>query len=199
MSGKRIAGVLAAVAMIGLGWAYAAAQDAPGGNRGNRGNRAAGPGGGADRMAEARKAMSDRMKEQFGCTDDQWKALQPMIDKVQTLQRDARGGMGGMGGMMGGRGRGGNQPGVATPAATTPPAAPDPNARPQSDLEKKGAELQKLLQDKASTPEAIKLALAAFRDARVKAEEELNKAQNELRAVLSARQEAQAVAWGLLK
>jgi hypothetical protein len=58
--------------------------------------------------------------------------------------------------------------------------------------------LRKAIEDKAPTSE-IKAKLAAVRAARDKKEAELEKAQDELRAVLSTRQEAIAVTLGLLK
>jgi hypothetical protein len=58
--------------------------------------------------------------------------------------------------------------------------------------------LRKAIEDKAPTAE-IKAKLAALRAARAKKEAELEKAQDELRAILSARQEAIAVTLGLLK
>ena len=84
------------------------------------------------------KAMQDRL----GVTEDEWKVLQPKIEKVRTAQRDARGGgMFGMGGPgMGGRGgrggRGGNNP----PADQ--PAQPD-NAPAQSEVQKASTALGK--------------------------------------------------------
>ncbi len=68
------------------------------------------------------------------------------------------------------------------------------NRPPNPELEA----LRKAIEDKASTSE-IKTKLAALRAARQKKEAELEKAQEELRAVLSARQEAVAVTLGLLK
>ena len=58
--------------------------------------------------------------------------------------------------------------------------------------------LRKAIEDKAPASE-IKAKLAALRDARKKKEAELEKAQDELRQLLSARQEAVAVTLGLLK
>ena len=59
-------------------------------------------------------------------------------------------------------------------------------------------ELQKALDGKAPTDE-VKTKLAKLRDARKDKEAALDKAQEELRKALSARQEAGAVLAGLLK
>lgn len=163
-------------------------ETAPGGGRGGRGARGNNdPNQARDRMEQFRQQAADRMKEALGVTDEQWKALQPKIEKVQTLARETRGGGMMMGRMMGGRGGAGAQP----PAANTD--------RPQSDVEKKMADLQKLLQDKESKAEDIKTALAAYRDAVTKAKTELEKARKELRELLSVRQEAQLVLVGVLE
>ncbi|HAU37635.1 MAG TPA: hypothetical protein DCX07_07950 [Phycisphaerales bacterium] len=137
------------------------------------------------RMEQFRQQAMERMKEMMGASDEEWKVLQPRIEKVQTLSRQARGGMGfRMGGRRGGRG--GDQP---------PEAATD---REQTDVEKKMSDLQKLLQNKDSKAEDIKTALTAYRDARAAVRAELEKAQKELREILTLRQEAQLVTMGML-
>src|SRR4051812_341802 len=75
------------------------AQPTQPGQRGNRGNR------GNFDPAQARERMMTRIKEQLGASDDEWKALQPAVEKVMTAQRDTRGG-GGRGGPGGRGGRG---------------------------------------------------------------------------------------------
>ena len=58
-----------------------------------------------------RQMMSERLKEQLGVGEDEWKIIEPRLTKVTTLQREAagggRGGFGGFGGF-GGSGRGGS-------------------------------------------------------------------------------------------
>src|SRR5436190_4496263 len=102
--------------------AAAMAQDAPrggGGGGGNGGDAGGGGGGGRGGRNFDPQQMRDRfeqnIKEQMGATDDEWKVLQPKIEKVFTAQRDARGGGFGFGGgfRRGGQGGGGggdNQP-----------------------------------------------------------------------------------------
>lgn len=168
----------------------------------NRPQADRGPGGRdqmGDRMAEFRRAASERMRETMGATEDEWKVLQPKIEKVQTLSRDARGGMGmgfrmlGPGGGPGGRGPGGRGRGGRD---ATPPA--EGADRQQSDVEKTMAELQKLLQDKESKAEDIKAALTAYREARAKVREELEKSQKDLREIVTVRQEAMLVSMAVL-
>ena len=146
------------------------------------------------RMEQFRQQMSDRMKQSFGATDEEWKVLQPKIEKVQTLARQSRGG-GGMGmqfsggggrGGPGGNDKGGNRGGP-------------PSDRPQSDVEKAGQALQKVLDNKDAPAEEIKTALAGVREARAAAKKELEAAQEDLRKVLTVRQEARCVSMGILE
>jgi hypothetical protein len=142
-----------------------------------------GPGGGRGNFdpAEMRARMMERYQEQLGFSDAEFKAIQPLIEDVQTKQRDARGGRGGMmfggrGGMMfggrGGRGgRGGNQ-----------------DADPELEA----------LQSAIESSSNIEAKLAAFRAARDKKEADLKKAQDTLKSVLTVKQEAQAVLMGII-
>ena len=182
---NKVVCVLAAAFVAALAIGQAVSQEAPTtGTRGPRGQRGGNQGG--DRAAQFRQQASDRMKEAFGATDEEWKALQPLVEKVQTLSRQVRGG-----GMMMGRGgrgpRGADQPAEGAAAPQLP------------DVEKKMADLQKVLQNKESKPEEIKKALADYREARGKARVDLEKAQKELKAVLTLKQEAQAVTMGMLE
>jgi len=184
---RRNAVWLVAIVLIVTGaWIQQAmSQSAPGDQQGRRGPRD--PQQMQQRMEQMRQQMAERMKEQLGVTDEEWKVMQPLIDKVMTLSREARGG--GMGGMMGGR-RGGRPGGDSN-------AAP-PSDRPQSDIQKASEALQKLLDDKDSTPEQIKAALATYREVRAKARAALEAAQKQLREICNMRQEARFVSMGLL-
>jgi len=135
------------------------------------------------RMEQFRQQMADRMKQSLGATDDEWKALQPRIEKVQTLSRQTRGG--GMGFMMMGGRRGG-------------PGNRPQSDRPQSEVEKKSEALQKVLDNKEAKVEEIKTALTALREARAKATAELEAARKALREILTVPQEAKLVLAGVL-
>jgi hypothetical protein len=140
--------------------------------RGNRGNFD---------PQQARQRMEDRLKEQLGVSDDEWKALQPKVEKVMDAQRDAMGGRG-----MGRGGRRGGDPNASPTAPTTP-------------VQEKARELQSVLDNKDAKPEEIKSALSAYRDARTKARADLSKAQDELRELLTNRQESVLVMMGMLE
>jgi hypothetical protein len=135
------------------------------------------------RMEQFRQQMTERLKQALGVTDEEWKVLEPKIEKVQAAARQSRGGMG----FMGGR-RGGARPG----------AEADANRPAPTDVEKKAQDLQKVLENKEAKPEEIKAALTALREARAKARQELENAQKQLREVLTLRQEAQLVMRGML-
>jgi hypothetical protein len=102
--------------LVGAGWvgqAFAAEENPPAAPAAPAATNAGAPGGRdpaqmQQRMEQFRQQMSDRMKQAFGATDEEWKVLQPKVEKVQTLARQSRGG--GMG-FMPGRGRGGNDRG----------------------------------------------------------------------------------------
>jgi hypothetical protein len=187
--------LLVAAAVIGGCWLAQALSQARPGSRdrpageARRGDRQRGDRGARDRgdfrarMEEFRRRRSEQMREQFGATEAEWKVLQPMIEKVQQLQRESRGSM--MRFARRGRRPGGRQP----------EGAPEVQ---QSDVEKKTAALRSLLEDKASGAAAIKGALDALRRARLKIEQELVTTQKALRDIVTMRQEARLVLMGVL-
>lgn len=123
----------------------------------------------------------DRIKDQLSATDDEWKVLQPKIEKVMDAQ------MAGFGGGFGRGGRGGNN---ATPAADAPP--PTPIAKAQQ-------ELRTLLENKDASADDIKAKLTALREARAKTKADLEAARKDLKEVLTQRQEAVLVTNGMLE
>ncbi len=136
-----------------------------------------GPGGNFDPQ-QFRQMMMDRFREQFEVKDDdEWKLIQERIEKVM----EARQAAGGFGGMRMGRGPGG--PGGRGPMGGQGP---------------EGEALQNALESKASA-DTIKAKLAQLREARKVNQAKLEQAQEELRKVLTLRQEATAVLAGLLK
>jgi len=141
------------------------------------------------RIEQFRQQMSDRMREQLGATVDEWKILQPRIEKVQQLQRQGRGGLRGMFGRDRGR-RGGPPDRRREGEAET--------ERERSDIEKKTEALRSLLEDESASADSIKAALAALRKARANAQKELAIARKELREIVTSKQEAQLVLMGTL-
>lgn len=130
---------------------------------------------------EMQDRMLSAMRERLEVTDDEeWKIISDRLTKIMELRRTA-GGPGGGGMAFAGRGPGGDNANRVSRVATNPELAA----------------LQAALRDKL--PEAeIKARLARVREARKQNEARLTQAQEDLRAVLSVRQEAVAVAFGLL-
>lgn len=205
-----IIGALGSAAWLLIGAGNLSAQDRP-------------PQGNFD-PAQMRQRMLDRMREQFDVKEDaEWKAIAERIEKVMQARRSVGGGGGpggfgfpggrGVPGGPGGQGFAGGPPpqggpggpdGFGPPDGGPPPSPegfqgrpPGPGAFGRETSPELDA-LRKALDNKASAAE-IKAKLADLRAARKKKEAELEKAQDNLREILSARQEAVAVTLGLLK
>lgn len=143
---------------------------APGGGGGGRGNFD---------PAQMQQRMLDRFKETLKVTDDaEWKILAEKLTKIMTIRREMGGGFGGM---MGGR-RGG--PGGAGPDA-------------QADTTTPSGQLNAALE--GTDAALIKTKLAAYRAFVATKQTELEKAQADLKAIVTATQEARLVAMGMLK
>ena len=175
---------------------------ATGGNGGNGGGGGGGRRGNFD-PAQMRQRMTQFMKERLGATDDEWKAIEPLITKVIELQprgggmfgggRRGPGGPGGgqnaQGGDQGAQGgQGGGQGGPGGPGRGMFGGQQIPEAEA----------LQTVLDNKDSSPDQIKAATKAYRDALAKREKDLQKAREDLRGILSVRQEAQLVLMRIL-
>ena len=185
--------VLATVVVLGI-VGQVLAQPRPGGQNPGGQNPGDRPGSRSPeemraRMEEYRTRMADRQREQVGATEDEWKILQPRMEKVQQLQRQISG-YGGSGGFSSrfGRGPGGD-------STRQPEGAPE---RERSDVEIKTEALRTVLADEDAPASAIKAALEALRVARKRAEEELSAARRDLRDVCSPLQEAQFVLMRIL-
>jgi hypothetical protein len=183
---KQLLGA-AIAAMLSLGAANLLAQDnnpAPPGQGPGPGGPGRGGRGNFD-PSQFRQRMMDNIKEQLEVTDDtEWNALQPLIQKVMDARMAV--GFGGMGRGMFARPRGGDNGG-------DPGARRGPFGQPNPDAEA----LQRAIDGKASNAE-MKAAIAKFQEARKAKQAELEKAQAELRKVLTLRQEAIATVSGLL-
>lgn len=173
-----IAGV-ACVASFGSNKAFA--QDNGGGGR--RGFDPA-------RMQEFQQRRMERLKEELEVKDDEWTALQPLIQKVMDAQRavfaDRIGGAFRGGGRQGGGDtNGGGDNGGRRRGGFGGEPTPEAEA------------LQKAIESKASNSE-MKAALAKYQESRKTKQTDLETAQTNLKKVLSVRQEAILTAQGLL-
>ncbi len=171
-----------------------------GGNQGGgrRGGQGGGPGGGPGNFdpAQFRQRMAERMKEQLGVDDQAWKVMEPRLMKVMDLNRQANAGNRGMFGMFGRGGRGGPGGDQGGPQGDRQRRGP---MGEQTALEKAMTQLRTTLENQSATPEEIKTQLTAVRSAREKARQELAVAQQELKKILTLRQEAMLVEMGQLE
>jgi len=168
-------------ATLSLGALNSQAQDQQGGRRGFDPARA----------EEFRQRRMDDLKERLEVKDDaEWKAIEPLIQKVMETQQQMmadrmRGAFRGFGRNGGGGGDNGG----------------DNNRRPRGGFggepSPESEALQKAIDSKASNAE-LKAALAKYQDSRKAKQADLEKAQSDLRKVLSLRQEAILTSSGLL-
>ena len=140
-------------------------------------------GGGNFDPAQFQQMMMDNYQQQLELTNnEEWNAVKPLIQKVVDARQAAgafggRGGRGGRGGFGGGPG-GGGRGGFGGP--------PNPTVEA----------LQTAI-DSGSTDQ-IKAAIAKYREGRKQAEAKLTAAQDELKKVLTIKQEAVALRMGLV-
>lgn len=162
------------------------AQNDNGGNNGGGGNGGGRPGRGNFDPAQMQQRMMQRVQDELAITNDtDWSAVQPLVQKVMDAQRDARGG--GMARMFarnrGNNNNGGQQGGGRNNFFGQP--------SPEADA------LQKAIDDNAPSSQ-IKDLLAKYQASQKAKQAKLLSAQNDLRAVLTVKQEAQATLLGLL-
>ena len=151
------------------------------------------PGRGNLDPAQFRQNMLDDARGRLEVkSDDEWKVIQPLIEKVVDARREV--GFGG-GFVRGPRRGGGNNNNDAQSSGNNQGGGrgfrgggPGPEAE----------DLQKAIDANASKDE-LKAKLAKFREARKEKEAKLASAQEELKKVLSVKQEAAAVLIGLLQ
>lgn len=142
--------------------------------------------------AQFRERMMERVREQLEVKEDtDWKALEPLVQKVMDARMQSMSGMGR--GMFGGGRRGGGDNNNADNNGGDRQRRGPFGQEPMPEAEA----LQKAIDAKASNAE-LKTAMAKYVEARKTKQAGLEKAQADLRAVLSVRQEAIATNLGLL-
>jgi hypothetical protein len=142
-----------------------------------------------------RERMMSRVREEMDVKDDtEWKLISERVTKVMEARREASSG-GNMGMMFRRRGgEGGDQAGGNGQRRRGGPGGPGGfGGEPSPEAEA----LQKAIEAKASNDE-IKTKLAKYREAHAAKREKLQKTQEELKKVLTLKQEAAAVMLGLL-
>ncbi len=176
--------VLAAIAAVLVWLPVTSRAQQGGGGGGGRGNFD---------PEQMRQRMMERYREVLEVKEDEaWKAIESRITKVNEARREV--GIGGMRGMFGG----GRRPGGGGGAEAS---STDSERRPRGGFggqqSAAAQDLQKAIDSKASA-ETIKAKLAAYREDKQQKQANLEKAQEDLKKVLTLRQEAAAVLAGLL-
>jgi hypothetical protein len=156
---------------------------------------------GGGNQQDFRQRMNDRLKTALKVTDQEWAVIQPLLEKVQEKLMASMSGRGGPGGFGGGRRGGpggpGGQGGNATAGATAggnnnQGGGPGRGGSPESQA------LRTALDTDSTPADEIKTKLQALRDSRKKAEAELETAREDLKKVLTLKQEATLVMMGVL-
>ncbi|MBI5768855.1 MAG: hypothetical protein HZA93_13740 [Verrucomicrobia bacterium] len=181
--------VAALLTLVGTVHAQADQQDRRNRRGGDNNNNNNGGGRGNFDPQQMQQQMLDRIREQFGITDDaEWKIISDRLTAVTEARRNAGGGVGGMFG-----GRGGPPPGGGRGGDTGGGGGRRGGfgGSPEQDS------LRQAVTDNLPDAE-LKSRMARLRETRKANEEKLARAQEELRAVLSVRQEAVAVMFGLI-
>jgi hypothetical protein len=157
----------------------------------NNGGGPGGPGGGFQNMTpeERQQMFVNNIRDRLEFTNDtDWSAVQPLVQKVVAAQTDARSGQ--MRGMFGGRNRGGNNADQGGQQRQRGGFGGTPSPEAEA--------LQKALDDNAPAAQ-IKDLLAKYKASQQAKQAKLEAAQDDLKKVLSAKQEAQAYLLGLVR
>ncbi|MCX7012663.1 MAG: hypothetical protein NTW86_08905 [Candidatus Sumerlaeota bacterium] len=181
----------------------------PSGRGGQRGPAGSRPGGNFS-PEQFEQRMLDGIHQQLGATDEEWKAIEPLLKDVMQKQSEAR--MADFGSMFGRMfGRGGDRGGAGGPGSPGAPGGRDQGQQGGQEAQRGGPggdrgrpqspevdALRQTLESTTATPEEIKAKLEALRKARTAKEDALKKSRNALREVLTVKQEAQLVLMGIL-
>ena len=197
---KTMLGVCGLATALCLSAGSLLAQNSPGGGPGGGGGFGGGNFDPAAFQQQMQQRILDQDRQSLAITnDDEWAVIQPLIQKVLDAQQALGTGGGVFGRMGGGRGgRGGATTGVAGGApggVAGGPAAGPAGVGPQVSEEQTA--LQQAINNNAPVAE-IRKALAAYRTSRKVLQDNLETAQNNLKKVLTTKQEAEAVILGLL-
>jgi hypothetical protein len=181
---NRVITLCAVTAAMALSAGSLLAQDNGNNNNGGQRRQRGGPGGWDPAQMEQR--IMERYQDQLGFTNDtEWDAVKPLVQKVMEARRDTLSGMGR--GMFGGRNRGGDsQDNNRSRGGFFGQPSPEADA------------LQKAIDDNAPSSQ-IKDLLAKYKASQEAKRAKLKAAQDDLRKVLTTKQEAEATLLGLLE
>jgi hypothetical protein len=146
---------------------------------------------------ESEKRIAESMRQALGATEQQWKTIKPRLDKVKYLSRQVKISMTPdyyRESHNSGSGQNNQQPVTRIEESWKWSKIWDKKAPSElTEGERACEELLELLEDKGSKQEEIEQKVEALRQARKEAGKQLAKAQQELREVLTFRQEATLV------
>jgi len=134
-------------------------------------------------IPDMRKVIEDRIKQQLGSSDAEWKTLGPSVMKVLELKQQMPGGN--RGGMYGNR-----------RAFTGNRYVPRENP---TELDKAMEQLRTVIRNESAKSGDIEKQLVVFRAAREKCKKQLAAEQQKLQKQVTVRQKAQLVLMGLLE
>ena len=178
----------ATIVILNLGGQHAFAQPNGGGGNFGGGNFGNGNFDPQQMQQQMQQRLLDNLRQQLDITNDaEWGAVQPLILKVgqDWISSMLGGGLGGLQSMFGNRG--GRQGGQGRGFAALGLGQPDP-----------AADALRNAIDAYAPTEQIKAAMDKYRESKKRKAEELAKNREELRQVLSVRQEAILVSIGIL-
>jgi len=128
-----------------------------------------------------------RLKQQLGVTDEEWKVLEPRIENLVRARQEANTRPGG---------RAGGRSGFGSGELPVEPRR-DERGEP-SELQEAAAELRAAMDDPDALDTDVRGRLDVYRRAREKARLKVETAERELKDLLTLRQEAILMLWGIL-
>lgn len=206
-----VMGLLVAVTYVTPAMAQDEGQAPPRAERGDRGDRRARPDWNnmtdeqreqmrarfAERFEEMRKQQAERMREDLELSEDEYAAIQPMVENVQRLSMESM--AAGLGGGRGPGGPGGPGGQAAFGRGGFMNAVMGGEMTPQGQaLNDAATALRGTLDSDSASSDDIKSKLAAVREARVAMQDALRQAREELRGFVTPKQEATLVLQGIL-
>jgi len=167
---------------------------------GQRGPGESRRGGGFD-LEAMQQRLVEGIHQRLSATDEDWKVIEPLVKDVMQKQSEARiSDFGGLGRMMFERkgGPGGQDQGQRSGAESQKGRTEGERGGGSRVQNPEVEALSQVLESTTATPDEIKAKLEALRQARAKREEDLQKAREALRDVVTVKQEAMLVLMGLL-
>jgi hypothetical protein len=171
---------------------------------------------------QIRDMMLQRIKDELKASDDEWTVIQPLLQTVMDKQRDSQmDRFSGMSSFMGSmfRSRSSHSDDASKSSTTAPSGDSGKKDDSKSDRKDRGDRsdrasrysqmqmtstpesdgLKKALESEETTNDELNEKLNALRDSREKRVDELKRSREDLRKVLTVRQEAQLVMMGILE